>query len=283
MSTHKWQKLSKISDRKLLDLKPHLDTIIKKVEQPRYIADDPVLFLHAFEEKQDQLLAGFLAALMAWGRRDIVINKVYNVLECMDHRPHDFIINYSESKRERFDGFKHRTFKPVDIHWLITILQRILQKHGDFELFWQVCYHQARQTDTHLMEVFPWRFFEMAPESAARTQKHVSSAARNSACKRLWLFLRWTVRRNSMVDLPLMDFINPSELMIPLDVHVARYSRALGLLQRAGNDWKAVVELTQTLRKLSPHDPAKYDYALFGMGVYPELVPDRFIVNSSQL
>ena len=275
--------LSKISDSKLDELKPYLDSIIQKVETPAYIPDDPVLFIHAYDGKQDQLLAGFLAALMAWGRRDIVINKVYNLLERLDHQPHEFIRNYGESQRYRFEGFKHRTFKPVDIHWLITILKRILRKYGDFELFWRLCYHEARKTDTHLMEIFPQRFFEMAPESASRTRKHVSSAARNSACKRLWLFLRWTVRRDSVVDQPLMNFINPSELMIPLDVHVARYSRALGLLQRAGNDWKAVIELTQTLRKLSPHDPAKYDYALFGMGIYPNLVPDKFIINKYTL
>lgn len=259
----------------LFELKPHLDKLGNDVEVTQYIDSDPVLFMHAFDEIEDQLLAGFFASLMAWGRRDVVINKTRQLIDLMDNRPYQFILNFDETNHDAFNSFKHRTFKPVDIYWLVTILHRMLLRHGTFSEFWNFCYRKARQEAKELLDIFNQEFFALAPEAATRTHKHVSSPSKNSSCKRLCLFLRWAVRRSSVVDLGLLDFIDPGQLHIPLDVHVARHARELGLLTRVSNDWKAVTELTSILKTLEPDDPTFYDYALFGMGICPEEVPQE--------
>jgi len=262
-----------LSDHEIVELKPWLDGWVDRIEVPTYIEDDPVLFMHAFDAKLDRELAGFFAALMAWGRRDIVIAKVRDLLERMDNRPAEFIGNFSERDRERFDGFKHRTFKPTDIYWLTRILHEILQEHGGFEPFWERCYRIAKGSDRPLMGVFHEAFFATCPEAARRTRKHVSNPEKNSSCKRLYLYLRWAIRQGSPVDPGIMSFMDPSELMVPLDVHVARQARVLGIMERRYNDWKATREITRKMRLLDPDDPAKYDYALFGLGISESACP----------
>lgn len=275
------KKLKKRSPKEIKKLKPFLDEWVDRVETPAYIDSDPVLFMHAFSDREDQLLAGFFAAIMAWGRRDVVIRKVRDLLERMDHRPTDFIIHFSDKDAGRFRGFKHRTFKPVDMEWLTRILQSVLHKYGSFEDFWEACYKKAQGSDRHLMSVFHEDFFALQPGTPQRTYKHISTADKKSSCKRLCLYLRWALRKKSPVDPGVMDFMPTSELMIPLDVHVARQARALGLLGRSYNDWWAVEELTEALRLLDPEDPARYDYALFGMGVDEEGLPGELILNPS--
>ena len=275
--------LQKRSPDEIKELKSFLDNWVEKIEQPHYVDDDPILFMHAFNQKEDQLLAGFFAATMAWGRRDVVIRKVRDFLDRMDNRPADFIANFSDRDAHRFEGFKHRTFKPIDMKWLVKILQTILRDYNSFENFWAYCYQKANENNRPLMSVFHEQFFAQHPEAPQRTRKHVSNADKKSSCKRLYLFLRWAVRDKSPVDLGLMNFLPQSELMIPLDVHVARQARALGLLSRTYNDWWAVQELTEALQLLDPQDPAKYDYALFGLGVNQKKIPEEFIKNPVML
>ncbi|MDR9418895.1 TIGR02757 family protein [Gracilimonas sp.] len=268
-----------ISKKKLLELKPFLDDLIEKIEQPGYINDDPVQFMHAFEDKNDRELAGFFAATMAWGRRDIVNAKVEDLLNRMDNRPAEFILNYSESDAQNFEGFKHRTFKPIDMHWITKTLQSIMLKFGDFEQFWAFCHSRAKTEKRELIAVFHEHFFTFHPEIPQRVRKHVSNPEKNSSAKRLYMYLRWVIRNDSPVDPGTMDFISPAKLKIPLDVHVARQARKLGLLSRKQNDWKAVLELTKRMKILDPEDPAKYDYALFGIGVLGSEIPEEFDVN----
>jgi uncharacterized protein (TIGR02757 family) len=275
------EQLTKRSKKQIKKLKPFLDQWVERIEKPSYIDSDPVLFMHAFNKKEDQLLAGFFAATMAWGRRDVVIRKVRDFLDRMDNRPAEFITNFSDRDAKRFDGFKHRTFKPVDMKWLTKILQSILQQYGSFEDFWEACYQKAQQQERPLMAVFHEDFFALRPNTPQRTFKHVSNAEKKSSCKRLYLYLRWAIRKDSPVDIGLMDFMPASKLMVPLDVHVARQARKMGLLRRTYNDWWAVQELTESLRLLDPYDPAKYDYALFGLGVAEDDLPGEFIVNSN--
>lgn len=267
------------SEEEVLKLKPFLDEWVKRIEIPSYIDSDPVLFMHAFNDKADQMLAGFFAAIMAWGRRDIVIRKVQDLLDRMDNRPAEFIGNFSDRDAARFEGFKHRTFKPVDIKWIVKILRKTILRYESFEGFWTFCHQKAQKKEQPLMTIFHEEFFAQHPESPQRTRKHISNAAKKSSCKRLNLFLRWAIRNNSPVDLGLMNFMDSSHLMIPLDVHVARQARRLGLMSRRYNDWKAVKELTGIARLLDPSDPAKYDYALFGLGINPDSIPEEFIVN----
>ena len=271
--------LKTLSAKKLQSLKPWLDEIVEQVEVPEYINDDPVSFMHAFTDKEDRLLAGFFAAVMAWGRRDIVIAKVNDLLGRMDYRPAEFIGNYTEKDEPKITGFKHRTFNETDITCMVNILSVILTRYGSFEDFWEECYLESLIQDRELIAVFHERFFAVTPDMPVRTRKHIANSEKNSSCKRLYLYLRWCVRKNSAVDTGIMDFMPASKLMIPLDVHVARQARLLGLLARKQNDWKAVLELTAKMRLLDPEDPAKYDYALFGMGVMKLKVPGSYIIN----
>lgn len=267
------------NNEEIRELKPFLDRWVARTEVPSYIKNDPVLFMHCFEDNIDNNLAGFFGALFAWGRRDIVIRKTEDLMERMNHRPAEFIGNFRETDRARLEGFKHRTFKPVDIYWMIVILQRILNEHGTFEQFWDHCYRLAQHENREIMAIFPREFFGRAPEVAHRTRKHISDADKNSSCKRLYLYLRWAIRAGSPVDAGTMDFMPASELMIPLDVHVARQARRLGLLKRTYNDWKATRELTDKLELLDPSDPVKYDYALFGLGVSGNAIPEELLLN----
>ncbi|MAO65857.1 MAG: TIGR02757 family protein [Balneola sp.] len=268
-----------ISNKKLLALKPFLNDLVEQIEKPDYINEDPVQFMHAFEDKNDRELAGFFAATMAWGRRDIVNAKVEDLLNRMDNRPTEFILNYSESDAPNFEGFKHRTFKPIDMHWLTKTLQSIMLKFGDFEKFWAFCHERATRENRELIAVFHEQFFTFHPEIPQRVRKHVSNPEKNSSAKRLYMYLRWVIRNDSPVDPGTMNFISPAKLKIPLDVHVARQARKLGLLSRKQNDWKAVLELTKRMQHLDPEDPAKYDYALFGIGVLGSEIPEELIIN----
>ena len=268
-----------LSNKKLLELKPELDKVVDLVETADFIDLDPIQFMHAFEEKKDREIAGFFAAIMAWGRRDIVIAKVDDLLKRMNFRPAEFVLNFTDSAADTLDGFKHRTFKPEDLYWMIKSLQKIYANFGDFEGFWSSCHQQTMEENRELIAVFHQRFFELFPETPQRTRKHIANPEKNSSAKRLYMYLRWCIRK-SEVDLGIWGFISPAELKIPLDVHVARQARRLGLLSRHQNDWKTVMELQEKLLILDPEDPAKYDFALFGLGVNPQLVSEKIYINS---
>jgi uncharacterized protein (TIGR02757 family) len=271
--------LKTVRDKKLPELKPFLDEIVRLVEIPSYIDTDPVAFMHAYQRKEDREIAGFFAAMMAWGRRDIVMKKVEDLMVRFDHQPFEVIRDYEASESSRFDGFVHRTWNGTDIDVLCRILNRIYHEFGDFEGFWRDVYVDSKAQELNIMELFHYKFFGLDGDSPSRTRRHIGDARKGSSCKRLWLYLRWCIRKGSIVDTGIMDFMPASELMIPLDVHVARYARLLGLLGRPSNDWKAVTELTDRLRKIDPADPGKYDYALFGLGVLSIAVPDNLVVN----
>lgn len=267
------------SAKGLLKIKPYLDEINDRVETTNYISDDPVQFIHAFDQKKDQEITGFLAATMAWGRRDIVISKVEDLLKRMDYNPFQFVMNYSQVEYGRFQTFKHRTFKPIDMHGIFLGLQEIYSRHNDFESFWSLCYHQSKKENRPMMALFHENFFKGCNDLANRTRKHISNPEKGSTCKRLYMFLRWMIRKDSPVDIGTWNFINPSELLIPFDVHVARQAKKYGLVSRKSNDWKTVNQLTETLKLLNPEDPARYDYALFGIGALDYSLPSKFILN----
>lgn len=272
--------LRKRSRKQLLKLKPSLDEWVYRMEQPAYIDSDPIQFLHAFQDANDINVAGFFTATMAWGKRSIVIAKVDDFLSRMSYKPVEFIGNFTESDFEYLKGFKHRTFNDEDMYWLIKTIQSILKKHLSFESFWMECYQESKRHNRPLMGVFHEKFFSFYPEIPARTRRHLSNPEKGGSCKRLYMYLRWTLR-GGPVDLKSMSFMDTSEIYIPLDVHVARQSRILGLITRRQNDWKAVLELQKELVFLDPKDPSKYDYALFGLGLNPEWLESKWILNHS--
>jgi len=241
-----------------------MDSKVKEFNKPAFITDDPIQIPKSYTKLQDIEITAFWTAMLAWGQRVTIINKSKELFQLMDNAPHDFMLNHTERDRIRFENFKHRTFQYTDTLYFLEFLQWYYQKHDTLE--------SAFLVETEMKETliaFNKLFFHL-DAAPRRTQKHIATPQRKSSCKRLNMFLRWMVRTEG-VDFGLWKNIDTKHLMIPLDVHVERVARTLGLLKRKQRDWTAVEELTVNLRKLDPQDPVKYDFALFGVGVIGEL------------
>lgn len=243
-------------------LKLYLDDIVDQVNRVDFIKDDPISIPRSYTQKQDIEISAFWVAMLSWGKRTTIINKSNELFSLMDNAPYDFIINHKEKDRHIFKDFKHRTFQYTDTLHFLEFLQWYYRTHESLESAFDFS-NDASAALSGFHDLF---FHQVtAPQ---RTKKHVATPQRKSSCKRLNMFLRWMVRSDDRgVDFGIWDNIPTAKLMIPLDVHVERVSRQLKLLDRKQRDWKAVVELTDNLRKLDPIDPVRYDYALFGAGV----------------
>jgi len=253
------------------ELREFLDHKVALYNEPSFIENDPITIPHQFSKLQDIEIMGFWSSMLAWGQRKTIINKSNELIQLMDGAPHDFIINHQEKDREKFLNFKHRTFQVIDTLYFLEFLQTFYKKNSSLE----VAFSQFLQPDEehvgNALKGFHELFFAL-PHAPKRTRKHVATPIRKSTCKRLNMFLRWMVRQDDKgVDFGLWKNISPSQLLMPLDVHVDKVARKLNLLDRKQTDWKTVLELTQKLRAFDLEDPVKYDFALFGLGVLGEL------------
>lgn len=227
----------------------------------RFIEDDPISIPHQFTQKEDIEIAGFLAATIAWGQRKTIITNAKRILTYMDNAPYEFILSHESSDLEQLKGFVHRTFNAIDLAYFFQSLQNIYKNHKGLEEAFRF-----RSSMAETLSNFKQLFFSIEHES--RTEKHVANPLKGSTAKRLNMYLRWMVRQDrNGVDFGIWKSHQSSNLMMPLDVHTANVGRKLGLLTRKQNDWKAVEELTHSLRIYDSNDPVKYDFALFGMGV----------------
>lgn len=243
-----------------------LEEKVKKYNQPDFIVSDPIQIPRQFSKKENIEIAGFLAATIAWGQRPTIIKNANRLIKGMDNNPYDFLMNSTETDWIQLSDFKHRTFNSSDLFFFLKSLQHIYINHGGLEQVFNSGF-QTDKTVFSALAYFRTVFFEI--DFPQRTKKHVSDVAKNSSAKRLNMFLRWMVRNDHAgVDFGIWKAIPASALMLPLDVHTGNISRALGLLQRTQNDWKAVVEVTRKLAEFDPTDPIKYDFALFGMGAF---------------
>jgi len=245
------------------ELKEFLDYKVAQYSTPDFIASDPVSIPHNFTEKEDIEISGFLTATISWGNRKSILKNANTMMELLDNSPYDFVMNHSEKELEGLKKFVHRTFNGTDLVYFITSLQNIYRHKGGLEgIFSNQALPQNLQ---HAIHEFRKVFFELPHE--LRTEKHVSDPLKNSAAKRINMFLRWMVRNDS-VDFGTWQQLSPSQLSCPLDVHSGNVARKLGLLHRKQNDAKALLELDTALRGMDPLDPVKYDFALFGLGVF---------------
>lgn len=236
---------------------------------PWFIGDDPVSIPHMFTARQDREISGFLAATIAWGQRPVIIRNAGLLMKWMDYRPYDFIMNAGEQELAYFENFRHRTFNGQDCRYFLAALRYIYKDMGGLEAVFTAHWNANPGDAGAAISAFRRSFF--AFREPGRTKKHVSDPAAGSSAKRLNMFLRWMVRQDENgVDLGIWKGIPASELHCPLDVHSGRIARLLGILKRKSNDWKAVQELTDSLKSLDPGDPVKYDYALFGLGMYED-------------
>ncbi len=235
--------------------------------QPSFIAADPISIPHRFTKLQDVEIAAFFAAIFASGNRTTIINKTTELLQLMDNAPHHFVLHASAKELNRLEGFKHRTFNSTDLLYCVEFFKFHYSCNTSLETAFVKWMHKNDANVENALIGFHHYFFSL-PHIPERTRKHIATPEKNSSCKRLNMFLRWMVRKdNCGVDFGVWEKIKPAQLICPLDVHVARVARNLGLLQRTQNDWQAAQELTANLRTLNMQDPVKYDFALFSLGV----------------
>ena len=249
---------------KFEELKTFLDEKADQYNHSGFIEKDPISIPHRFVLKQDIEISGFLTATISWGNRKSILNSAEKMLGFMDHSPYDFVLNVSEKYLKSLEGMPvHRTFNGEDFAEFIRNLKRIYAEYGSME---PVFFPQENESSYyHALNRFRNVFLGNADH---RSRKHVSSTYKNSSAKRLMMFLRWMVRQdNKKVDFGIWKLHSPAHLSVPLDVHTGNVSRSLGLVIRKQNDWKTVEELDVILRKMDAADPAKYDFALFGLGV----------------
>ena len=246
------------------------DFLNKKTEEyntEAFIEADPISIPHLFSKKQDVEIAGFFAAIFAWGNRKMIIGKCKELMLRMDNNPYEFCMQLDDEKLRRLIGFKHRTFNDTDLLYFVEFLHHHYARHESLETAFSQWLTPADVSVEHALNGFHRYFFSL-PDAPARTQKHIAAPFKNSACKRLNMFLRWMVRKdNCGVDFGIWQQISPSQLVCPVDLHVARVAKRFQLLTRPQTDWLAALELTENLRKFDREDPAKYDFALFGLGV----------------
>ena len=248
----------------LKSIKILLDKKVDEYHQPFFIEQDPISIPHLFTKKQDIEIAGFFAAIFSWGNRKTIIYKSKELLNRLDMQPHEFVLHHSAKDLKQLLGFKHRTFNEDDLLYFIHFLHKHYSKNKSLETAFSI--NAKDKNVENGLKYFCNYFFE--EEHLVRTEKHISTPAKNSACKRLNMFLRWMVRSNTnKVDFGIWKQIKTQQLIIPLDVHVLRVSDKLGLLINAKANWKTAVELTEILKTFDNNDPVKYDFALFGMGV----------------
>lgn len=239
--------------------------------RPLFIEKDPISIPHRFRQQQDIEIMGFWAAILAWGQRSVILKKANELIELMDGAPYDFIKHHQESDLKRFLLFKHRTFNATDTLYFIHFFHQYYQRQDTLEDAFLLGLLSTDTTTENALTGFHDHFCG-DPYFPDRTRKHIATPARHSTCKRLNMFLRWMVRRDDRgVDFGLWTRIQPTQLVIPIDVHVGRVARKLGLLRRDQTDWQAALELTETLRQIDPSDPVRFDFALFGLGVEGEM------------
>ncbi|HEV8284037.1 MAG TPA: TIGR02757 family protein [Chitinophagaceae bacterium] len=247
------------------NLKQFLEKKVDEFNQPSFINDDPISIPHLFSKKQDIEIAGFFAAVFSWGNRTTIIQKTKELMQLMDMSPYEFCKNYNNKNAKKLKEFKHRTFKEDDLFYFVEFFQHHYDTSPSLETAFSQWMGRKDESIEKALNGFRKYFFSF--EHLKRTEKHISSPLQKSTCKRLNMFLRWMVRNDGQgVDFGIWKKISPSQLICPIDVHVARVARELNLLKRKQTDWQAAVELTESLKKIDMNDPVKYDFALFGLG-----------------
>jgi uncharacterized protein (TIGR02757 family) len=247
------------------ELKEFLDEKVELYNRPAFIESDPICIPHQYTIKQDIEIAGFLAATLAWGNRKMILRNANLMMELLDHSPYEFIMNSGNEELKTIKNFVHRTFNSTDLIYFIKALKNIYTHKGGLETIFKT--YQTADSLQPAIHEFHNIFFELPHD--IRTERQVSDPFKGSAAKKLNMYLRWMIRSDSRgVDFGLWKTIPPSKLSCPLDIHSGNVARKLGLLKRKQNDSKAVAELDTYLRSMDKQDPVKYDFALFGLGVF---------------
>ncbi len=272
------------------DLQEILWSYADKYRVVEFLEDDPLQIPHRFSRKEDIEISGFFSAIMAWGQRKTIINSSTELIRRMDNAPFDFVLNFSKSDLSTFKGFVHRTLNSDDVIFILDRFQSLYKEGKSLESVFHnsniqeikdpsdihdknnliedlasksVIFYRENRVKNGLSSFYDWMFIE----GENRTKKHISDPRKKSACKRLNMFLRWMVRENDGLDFGIWKSISPSELMMPLDVHVLRMTEKLGIVENLKGNWDGCEHLTSIFREIHPEDPTLFDFALFGLGV----------------
>lgn len=245
-----------------IEIKDLLEEKVIQYNNPGFIESDPIQIPHQYSLKEDIEIAGFLTATISWGNRKMIIRNAKNMMNIMGNSPYDFVM---QNNHDHIDRYVHRTFNEIDLNFFVHSLSNIYKNHNGLEQVF------LKHAETHSLQKsiheFKQIFFEI--EHPLRSKKHISDPLKGSAAKRINMYLRWMVRKDQAgVDFGIWTRLNASQLSCPLDVHSGKVARKLGLLNRKQNDAKALNELDKSLREMDPEDPVKYDFALFGLGVF---------------
>ncbi len=248
-----------------LQTKQYLDKLVETYETADFIKDDPIQFPHRYKDKKDIEIAGFLASIFAYGKREVFIKKLDILFKKMSQKPYEFIINFDENS-DILDDFDYRFSVGTDIKQIVLILMALYTSGNSLESLFKYGWKQTGSVEGMLKTSVDYFYARVSLPVTKGFYHLLPDPAKKSACKRLNMFLRWMVR-DGKVDLGIWNFIPKSELLIPMDVHVAKVSRVLSLLNKKQNNMSAVLELTEKLREFDSLDPVKYDFAMFGYGV----------------
>ncbi len=244
-------------------LKTQLDKYIIEYETKDFIKDDPIQFIHRFKNQNDIEIAGFIASMFAYGKREVFIEKLNHIFNSMNNQPLEYVKSF-DYKNHNLKNCNYRFSKDCDLIQILKILNILYSENETIESLFKYSYNGDI-----------WEMFQgVVDYFYSRTDKNITNGfyhllpnpKKKSALKRLNMLLRWFVRK-SEVDIGIWNFIPKSELLIPLDTHVAKISRKLGLLKRNDNGYESVIELTNNLKTFDSNDPIKYDFALFGYGI----------------
>jgi len=248
------------------ELKAFLDAKHDEFNVPTFIEPDPISIPHRYTRKEDIEIAGLLTAIISWGRRDLIIRGASQMMSILWDAPYDFVMQAEEEEIKRMQDFVYRTFQGVDGYYIVKGLRKVYQEMGGLE---EVMRLSEGATDTQAGVMQLREAIGSVEGFPKRTYKHLSNPAKGSSAKRINMFLRWMVRKDRRgVDFGIWNNMRPDQLICPLDFHTGNVGRKLGMITRKSNDWKAALQLTEGLRKLDPHDPVKYDFSLFGLGIY---------------
>lgn len=247
-------------------LKIQLDKYIEQYETVDFIKDDPVQFIHRFNDKNDVEIAGFIASMFAYGKREVFIAKLNHIFNVMDNHPHNYVINF-DYKDNNIKNCDYRFSKDCDLIEVLRILNILYNQNETLESLFKYSYNRQKNVWDMFQGVVDYFYSRVDEKAITKGFYHLlPNPEKKSALKRMNMLLRWFVRKSS-VDIGIWDFVPKSELLIPLDTHVAKISRNLGLLKRNDNAYESVIELTKNLKYFDSDDPVKYDFALFGYGV----------------
>ncbi len=270
----KLQKPYLIPHLRQLKLKEYLNGFLEQFDYSQHVSEDPLSFVHLYQNPKDQEVVALLASSFAYGRVDQILKFLSRFFKVLGPHPYEYILKFNPEKdREQFHGLIYRFYRGRDIACFLFLMKQVLSKWSSLEKYFlsgsSLNYTETLSNFSQGIlsgDVSPFYSSGCLPKNSP-VRFFLTSPQDGSTCKRLNLFLRWMVRGPDNLDLGLWKNISPSELIIPLDTHIARISRYLGLTSQKNLLWKTALEITQNLKILDPEDPLKYDFAICHLGI----------------